>query len=143
MEEKELDKDIAVEIKGLCKNYKMFNRKRDRLIETIIPGIKRHGDFSAVKDLDLTIKKGEAVGILGKNGAGKSTLLKMVTGVVTPSSGTIRVNGKISSLLELGTAFNMELTGIENIYQHRTSYGLYKTRNGCKKTGDYQFCRYR
>ncbi len=109
-EENIINDDIAVEITGLCKNYKMFNRKRDRLIETIIPKIKRHSDFNAIQDLNLTIKKGESVGILGKNGAGKSTLLKMITGVVTPSEGTIKVNGKISSLLELGTAFNMELT---------------------------------
>jgi len=119
-----MENDIAIEIKGLCKNYKMFNRKRDRLIETIIPKINRHSEFSAIKDLDLTIKKGEAVGILGKNGAGKSTLLKIITGVVTPSKGEMKVNGKISSLLELGAAFNPELTGEENIYQHGQVMGL-------------------
>ena len=120
------ENEIAIKITGLCKNYKMFNRKRDRLIETIIPGIKRHSEFSAIKDLDLTIKKGEAIGILGKNGAGKSTLLKMITGVVIPSGGKIEVNGKISSLVELGAAFNMDLTGEENIYQHGQVMGLTK-----------------
>ena len=120
------ENEIAIKITGLCKNYKMFNRKRDRLIETIIPGIKRHSEFSAIKDLDLTIKKGEAIGILGKNGAGKSTLLKMITGVVIPSGGKIEVNGKIRSLLELGAAFNMDLTGEENIYQHGQVMGLTK-----------------
>ena len=75
-------------------------------------------------NLNLEVKKGEILGILGKNGAGKSTLLKMVTGVVTPTSGEIITKGKISSLLELGTAFNMELTGIENIYQHGQVMGL-------------------
>ena len=125
-QEKNIDENIAIEIKDLNKNYKMFNRKRDRLIETIIPGIKRHTEFSAINNLSLTINKGDAIGILGKNGAGKSTLLKMITGVVTPSSGTINVNGKISSLLELGAAFNMELTGEENIYQHGQVMGLTK-----------------
>ena len=120
------ENEIAIKITGLCKNYKMFNRKWDRLIETIIPGIKRHSEFSAIKDLDLTIKKGEAIGILGKNGAGKSTLLKMITGVVIPSGGKIEVNWKISSLLELGAAFNMDLTGEENIYQHGQVMGLTK-----------------
>lgn len=121
-----MDNDIAIEINDLCKNYKMFNRKRDRLIETVLPAINLHKEFSAIKDFNLTIKKGDSIGILGKNGAGKSTLLKMITGVVTPSSGEIKVNGRISSLLELGTAFNMELTGEENIYQHGQVMGLTK-----------------
>ena len=124
-EEKNDNNDIAVEITGLSKNYKMFNRKRDRLIETIVPKIKRHTEFSAIKDLNLTIKKGESVGILGRNGAGKSTLLKMITGVVTPTEGNIKVNGKISSLLELGTAFNLELTRNRKHLSTWTSYGIY------------------
>ena len=77
-----------------------------------------------MNNLNLSVKKGEVVGILGRNGAGKSTLLKMITGVVVPTSGTIEVKGKISSLLELGTAFNMDLTGEENIYQHGQVMGL-------------------
>ena len=124
MNESVKDADIAVKIKGLCKNYKMFERKRDRLIETIIPKFERHSVFGAMQDFNLEIKKGEVLGILGKNGAGKSTLLKMITGVVTPTSGTIEIKGKVSSLLELGTAFNPELTGIANIYQHGQVMGL-------------------
>lgn len=116
--------EIAIDIKGLCKNYKMFNRKMDRLVETILPNVNRHSNFSALKNVDLTIKKGESVGILGKNGAGKSTLLKIITGVVSATSGKVDVNGKISSLLELGAAFNPELTGEENIYQHGQVMGL-------------------
>ena len=102
----------------------MYPTKKDRLIEAIFPGVERHTTFRAMDNLNLEVKKGEILGILGKNGAGKSTLLKMVTGVVTPTSGEIKTNGKISSLLELGTAFNMELTGIENIYQHGQVMGL-------------------
>lgn len=120
----EKDSDTVIKIEHLYKNYKMFARKKDRLFETILPKYERHAEFSAIKDLNLEIKKGEVLGILGKNGAGKSTLLKMITGVVTPSSGTLEINGKISSLLELGTAFNMELTGVENIYQHGQVMGL-------------------
>ena len=119
-----MDNDVAIKIEHLYKNYKMFARKKDRFLETILPNYQKHGEFSAINDLNLEIKKGEVLGILGKNGAGKSTLLKMITGVVTPTSGTIEVNGKISSLLELGTAFNMELTGVENIYQHGQVMGL-------------------
>lgn len=121
-----MEQEVIIEIKDLVKDYKMFRRKQDRLIEVICPAWKRHSNFRAMNELSLTIKKGEVVGILGKNGAGKSTLLKMITGVTVPSSGTLEVKGKISSLLELGTAFNMELTGIQNIYQHGQVMGLSK-----------------
>lgn len=116
--------DTAIRIKGLCKNYKMFARKKDRMLETIFPMVERHGIFSAMNDFNLEVHKGEVLGVLGKNGAGKSTLLKMITGVVTQTAGTIELNGKVSSLLELGTAFNPELTGIDNIYQHGQVMGL-------------------
>ena len=120
------DNEIVVKIENLCKEYKMFDRKADRLIEAAIPGVKRHRTFKALDNLNLEIRKGEVLGILGKNGAGKSTLLKIITGVVTPTSGNIEINGKISSLLELGAAFNSELTGVENIYQHGQVMGLTK-----------------
>ena len=125
--------DVAIKIEHLNKNYKMFARKKDRLFETIFPAYHKHGEFGAVKDLNIEIKKGEVLGILGKNGAGKSTLLKMITGVVAPTSGTIEINGRVSSLLELGTAFNMELTGEENIYQHGQVMGLSKEEIEKKK----------
>ncbi len=116
--------DTVVKITGLVKEYKMYARKKDRLLEAILPNYKKHTTFRAMDNLNLEIKKGEVLGILGKNGAGKSTLLKMITGVVIPTSGTIEVNGKISSLLELGAAFNPDLTGVENIYQHGQVMGL-------------------
>lgn len=124
MEQKE--NEPVIKIENLTKEYKMYKNKKDRLIEAIMPSVNRHDTFRAMDNLNLEVKKGEVLGILGRNGAGKSTLLKMVTGVVTPTSGTITTNGKISSLLELGTAFNMELTGIENIYQHGQVMGLTK-----------------
>ena len=118
-----MDENI-ISIKNLNKDYKMYRSKKTRLLEAIIPFYQNHTTFSSINNLNLEIHKGEVVGILGKNGAGKSTLLKMITGVVTPTSGTIKVNGKISSLLELGAAFNQELTGEENIYQHGQVMGL-------------------
>lgn len=113
-----------IEIKNLKKDYKMYKSKKARLLEAIFPFYNNHDTFSAINDLDLEIHKGEVLGILGKNGAGKSTLLKMITGVVTQTSGELKVNGKISSLLELGAAFNPELSGEENIYQHGQVMGL-------------------
>ena len=123
----------VIEIKNLTKEYKMFKRKKDRLFETVLPGYQHHSTFKALDNLDLTVKKGEILGILGKNGAGKSTLLKIITGVVAQTSGELKVNGKISSLLELGTAFNPELTGIENIYQHGQVMGLTNEQIESKK----------
>ena len=123
MEQKE-NTEYIIEIKNLKKDYKMYKNKKARLLEAVLPFYENHDTFSAINDLNLTLKKGEVLGILGKNGAGKSTLLKMITGVVTPTSGEIKVNGKISSLLELGAAFNSELTGLENIYQHGQVMGL-------------------
>lgn len=120
----EENNEITIEIKSLIKEYKMYNGRKDRILEIIFPKIQKHTSFKAVNSIDLTVKKGEVLGILGENGAGKSTLLKMITGVVTPTSGEIKVNGKISSLLELGAAFNAELTGEENIYQHGEVMGL-------------------
>ena len=114
----------VIKISNLVKEYKMYARKKDRLLETVLPGYNKHTTFRAMDDLNLELRKGEILGILGKNGAGKSTLLKMITGVVSPTSGTIEVKGKVSSLLELGAAFNPELTGYENIYQHGQVMGL-------------------
>lgn len=116
--------EVVIKITDLVKEYKMYSRKKDRLLEAIIPGYQKHTKFRAMDNLNLEIRKGEVLGILGKNGAGKSTLLKMITGVVSPTSGKIDINGKISSLLELGTAFNPELTGLENIYQHGQVMGM-------------------
>lgn len=121
MENKE---ENVIEIKDLCKKYKMYPRKKDRLLEMLLPNYEKHDTFTAMEGFNLELKKGEVLGILGKNGAGKSTLLKMITGVVNPTSGSIKIKGKISSLLELGTAFNPELTGYENIYQHGQIMGL-------------------
>lgn len=121
-----MEDNVVLKITDLKKEYKMYNRKKDRLVETIFPKINKHTTFTALDDFNLELKKGEILGILGKNGAGKSTLLKIITGVVTPTSGKVEFKGKISSLLELGTSFNMELTGMENIYQHRTSNGTFK-----------------
>lgn len=129
-----MDNEEIIKITDLVKQYKMYARKKDRLIEAVFPSItSKHGIFTAMDNLNLEVKKGEILGILGKNGAGKSTLLKMITGVVVPTSGKIEINGKISSLLELGTAFNPELTGIENIYQHGQVMGLTNEQIESKK----------
>jgi lipopolysaccharide transport system ATP-binding protein len=109
--------DIAIKVENLTKIYKLYNSSVDRLKEALSP-IRRkyHHDFHALHDVSFEIRKGESVGIIGKNGSGKSTLLKILTGVLTPTSGTVQVDGNLSALLELGAGFNPELTGIENVY---------------------------
>lgn len=117
--------DIAIKIENLSKVYKLYSHPLDRLKETFHPWRKvYHTDFYALDDINFEIKKGETIGIIGKNGAGKSTLLKIITGVLTQSSGQAQINGRIASLLELGAGFNPEYTGIENIYFQGTLMGL-------------------
>jgi ABC-type polysaccharide/polyol phosphate transport system ATPase subunit len=116
--------EIAIQANEVTKIYKLYNKPKDRLKESLNPfGKKYHKDFFAVNSVSFTVKKGETLGIIGKNGSGKSTILKMITGVLTPTSGSIQVNGKISALLELGTGFNPEYTGLENIYLNGTIMG--------------------
>ncbi|MBT5749699.1 MAG: ABC transporter ATP-binding protein [Flavobacteriales bacterium] len=117
--------DIAIKVKNVTKVYHLYDKPQDRFKEALHPFRKSyHHDFFATNDISFEIKKGETVGIIGKNGAGKSTLLKMITGVLTPTSGDIQVNGKIASLLELGAGFNPEMTGLENIYLNGTLMGF-------------------
>lgn len=107
----------VIKVEDLSKVYKLYDKPTDRLKESIHPLRKKyHKEFYALKDVSFEVKKGEILGIIGKNGSGKSTLLKIITGVLTQTTGNINVNGKISALLELGAGFNPEYTGIENIY---------------------------
>ncbi|WP_405757417.1 ABC transporter ATP-binding protein [Anaerovibrio slackiae] len=122
-----MSEDWAIKIEHLSKVYKIFDKPMDRVKEALNPFRKRYSrDFYALNDVSLTIKKGETVGIIGKNGAGKSTILKIITGVLTPTSGSVQVNGRIASLLELGAGFNPEMTGVENIYMNGTIMGYSK-----------------
>lgn len=111
-----MNQDVVIDIQSVTKEYKLFKSAQARLLYSI--GFKKFKPtiFYANKDVTFNVKKGEVIGIIGSNGAGKSTLLKMITGVAYPNSGEIKVHGKISSLLELGTGFNMDLSGMENIY---------------------------
>lgn len=123
----------VISVSNLYKRYKVYARKKDIILEALIPKSNKHTYFTAVNNLSFNIYPGESVGIIGCNGAGKSTLLKMITGVVNPTEGELKTTGRISSLLELGTAFNPELTGLENIYQHGQIFGLTNTEIDEKK----------
>lgn len=128
-----MNNDIAIKVQNLTKIYHLYEKPQDRLKEALNPFKKSyHHDFYAMNDVGFEIKKGETVGIVGKNGAGKSTLLKMITGVLTPTSGSISVNGKIASLLELGAGFNHEMSGLENIYLNGMLMGFTKEEMDAK-----------
>lgn len=120
--------DTVISCKGLTKIYPMYNDPRDRFKEAFHPFRKTyHKEFFALQDVSFDIYQGETVGIIGHNGAGKSTLLKIITGVLTPTKGDIQVKGVVSSILELGTGFNLEATGIENIYINCSLMGISKS----------------
>lgn len=116
-----------ISVQNLSKVYKLYEKHIDRLKESIHPLKKKyHREFFALKNVGFHVGRGEIMGIVGKNGAGKSTLLKIITGVLSPTRGNVSIKGSISALLELGTSFNPELTGLENIYLYSTIQGLSK-----------------
>ena len=118
---------IAISVKNLTKIYKLYDKPIDRLKETLsITKKKYHREHYALRDISFDVKKGESVGIIGTNGSGKSTILKIITGVLNQTSGELKVKGKISALLELGAGFNLEYTGMENIYLNGTMMGYTK-----------------
>ena len=114
----------AITVKDVTKVYRLYDKPIDRLKESLSLTHKSyHKDFYALNGLSFNVEKGQTVGIIGTNGSGKSTILKIITGVLTPTTGQVDVEGKISALLELGAGFNMDYTGIENIYMNGTMMG--------------------
>ena len=125
--------EIAIRISNLSKCYEIYDAPRDRLKQFLLPRIARRlgqprrqyfREFWALRDVTFEVKKGQTVGIIGRNGSGKSTLLQMICGTLNPTLGTIQSNGRIAALLELGSGFNMEFTGRENVYMNAAVLGL-------------------
>ncbi|HIR26036.1 MAG TPA: ABC transporter ATP-binding protein [Candidatus Egerieimonas faecigallinarum] len=120
--------EIAIKVDHLSKMYKLYDKPTDRFKEAM--GIRLKGkkqyyqEHYALRDVSIDVKRGETVGIIGTNGSGKSTILKIITGTLNPTAGNVTVNGRISALLELGAGFNMEYTGIENVYLNGTMMGF-------------------
>ncbi|MBI3442008.1 MAG: ABC transporter ATP-binding protein [Proteobacteria bacterium] len=127
--------DIAIRVSNLSKCYHLYDAPRDRLKQFVAPRLQRlvgqnakqyFREFWALKDVSFEVKKGETVGIIGRNGSGKSTLLQIICGTLTPTSGTVETSGRIAALLELGSGFNPEFTGRENVYMNAAVLGLSK-----------------
>ena len=119
--------EVAIRVDDVSKLYKLYDKPSDRLKESLgLTRKKLYKEHYALHNVSFDVKRGETVGIIGTNGSGKSTILKIITGVLNPSGGHVEIDGRISALLELGAGFNMEYTGIENIYLNGTMIGFTK-----------------
>jgi lipopolysaccharide transport system ATP-binding protein len=117
--------DFAIKVENLSKCYHIYDQPRDRLLQMLTRGRKQfYREFWALNGVSFEIKKGETVGIVGRNGSGKSTLLQMICGTLNPTSGTVQTKGRIAALLELGSGFNPEFTGRENVHLNASVLGL-------------------
>lgn len=125
--------EYAIQVKNLSKCYQIYDRPSDRLKQSIHSGVRRiigkqpkpfYREFWALKDISFDIKKGESVGIIGQNGSGKSTLLQLICGTLSPTTGTVKTQGRIAALLELGSGFNPDFTGRENVYMNAAVLGM-------------------
>lgn len=121
------ERPVAISVENVSKVYKLFTKPADRVMDALhLAPWKKVPEHHALKDVSFEVQQGEMVGIIGTNGSGKSTILKIITGVLHPTCGEVKVNGRISALLELGAGFNREYTGIENIYLNGTMIGFTK-----------------
>ncbi|MEQ9552824.1 MAG: ABC transporter ATP-binding protein [Coleofasciculus sp. G3-WIS-01] len=116
--------EIAISLTNVSKCYRRYNRPLDRLKEIVLPGKSRAQEFWALRDINLEVAPGETLGIVGQNGSGKSTLLQIIAGTLTPTTGEVWVNGRVSALLELGSGFNPEFTGRQNVFFNGQILGL-------------------
>ncbi len=117
--------DIALKLEGVNKCFQIYDKPHHRLLQGVFRTRKKYyREYWALKDISFTVKRGETVGIIGRNGAGKSTLLQIICGTLSPTSGTLEVNGRIAALLELGAGFNPEFTGRENVFLNGAILGL-------------------
>ncbi|EIJ35971.1 ABC transporter ATP-binding protein [Thiothrix nivea] len=120
-----MSSEFAIKVEGVGKNYQIYDKPHHRLWQ-MLRGVRKtyYRDFWAVKNVSFSVRRGDTVGIIGRNGAGKSTLLQMICGTLTPTTGSIEVNGRVAALLELGAGFNPEFTGRENVYMNSAVLGL-------------------
>ncbi len=121
-----------ISVSNISKTFKLYHNPADRLKEIVLRKTF-HKNFEALKNISFTVQEGETLGIVGENGAGKSTLLKILTGVLMPDTGTVHVDGRITGLLELGTGFNYEFSGVQNIYLNGTYLGMSRQEIDARK----------
>ncbi len=130
-----MSSEPVIEVRGMGKVYPIYDKPHHRLMQMVVGGNQRwYREFEALRDINFTIQRGETVGIVGRNGSGKSTLLQIICGTLAPSTGDVRVRGRVAALLELGAGFNPEFTGRENVYLNGSVLGL--TRSEIDKRFD-------
>ena len=124
-----MSSEIVIRARNVGKTFPIFDKPHQRLLELLAPRREtRRQDFTALSDVSFDVRRGEAVGIVGRNGSGKSTLLQIVCGTLQPSSGAVQVEGRVAALLELGAGFNPEFTGRENVYLNGSILGLTRSQ---------------
>ena len=122
-----MSSEVVLKVENVGKRYEIYEAPHHRLLQTLLRGRKQfYKEFWALKDISFEVKKGECLGIIGRNGSGKSTLLQIIAGTLAPTTGSVSVNGKVAALLELGSGFNPEFTGRENVYMNGAIMGLSK-----------------
>lgn len=119
-----MSSEVVICLRGISKSYPKFDKPFHGLAHMLLPGRHARDEFHALRDISLDIRRGEAIGVIGKNGSGKSTLLQVIAGILQPSAGQMRINARIAALLELGAGFNPEFTGRENIHLNASLLGL-------------------
>ncbi|MGY0634005.1 ABC transporter ATP-binding protein [Luteimonas sp. A478] len=123
------ESDLAISAVGLSKCYNIFERPSHRLLQGLLGDSRKlYREFWALRDISFEVRRGETLGIVGRNGSGKSTLLQLLAGTLTATQGSVEVNGKVAALLELGSGFNPEFTGRENVYMNAAILGLTKAQ---------------
>lgn len=124
-----VDSEVVIDVRGVGKSYHMYERPSHRLWQALAGKRKAYyKDFWALRDVSFSVRRGQTVGIVGRNGSGKSTLLQMIAGTLNPTEGSISVNGRVAALLELGSGFNPEFTGRENVFLNAAILGLSRTQ---------------
>ena len=136
-----MSSDISIKVENLSKLYEIYDHPRDRLKQFVVPRLQRvfkqpsrqyFREFWALKDVSFEVRKGETVGIIGRNGSGKSTLLQIICGILTPTSGQVKTAGRVAALLELGSGFNPEFSGRDNVYMNAAVLGLSTEETGAR-----------
>ncbi len=147
-----MSSEVVISVEDVSKCYTIYDRPHDRLKQSFLPRLQRllgengaryYREFWALRNVSFEVRKGETFGIIGRNGSGKSTLLQIIAGTVSPNEGNVRTYGRVAALLELGSGFNPDFTGRENVYLNGSLYGLSRSEIDARVSSNRGVCRHR